>query len=230
MMDEEQDTEGTTFHVDGVPVLVIGDAAHAVQRGYFPVSSTGFRSFTGRTVTQEMLEAQAREQAKERATALRRVQAALRERRPTEEDSRLGAMIEWGGAVTYAGGQAWHAKPTEAFALFSSAGRLAQRIGGLGPWTATSGYNGCWSPAKRQESCELYRTIGVALMALTDALALGHATKEHWRAVAAHRCLWPPRLYREWLEEPGDEPAALATAPAATPDAPVGTQLSLFAD
>lgn len=126
-----------TFRVRGRPVGFVpghfGGALVAVERGYFPISSTGYRSLAGHfgisgeadpaAVSAEFLEALATAQDRHRRTLL----AQLR-RTPVATSDRLGNFIGVSIEAEAALGEGFFAPEAERFGLWAGAFRRLSLI------------------------------------------------------------------------------------------------------
>ncbi len=125
------------FSVRGRPVGFVpgrfGGALVAIERGYFPVSSTGYRSLAGHfgingeadptAVSTDFLEALAAEQDRTRQTLLARLR-----RVPVPTPDRLGNFIGVSIDAEAALAEGFFAPENERFALWRGAFRLLNRI------------------------------------------------------------------------------------------------------
>lgn len=110
-----------------------GWSAHAVERGYFPISSTGYRSFASGPAplsppSLEYLETHAQEQDKAHAETLKAARAALRSRFSTGPGQSVSAFIHLSGLATQALEAGFFAPDSLRPSLWEVAYQLLQRI------------------------------------------------------------------------------------------------------
>ncbi len=241
---------GVIFQVRGRPVRVAPDgSANAVEPGYFPISPTGYRSFCGQEVTREVLEAQAREQDKEREATIRRARKALKKkaRHDSPGFEETSALIYLSGDLRSCLRGAWLAPDPDWRELLVLALELAKKIKTL---PVGQDKQGAWTAEMRRKSIESYAQL---IPALQHAV-LDYANLEDLaRACAAipEVMFHPPSVLCEaWgitraplergdddeeaedLEESEEEPAAEAQPapmlPPAKKASTKGQQLGLF--